>query len=85
MVANKKTRKNIESLCNDIIDLLTNLKIEDKKKKKQIDKIIIKSNYSKELINEKDIKKHNITGYNIFIKDCYNIKKKEKTTGILDI
>lgn len=84
MVANKRTRKEVITLCDDVIDLLTNINIENKDEKKKVEKIIKKANNSKDLIdNKKNINKHNTTGYNKFIKDCYNIKKEEQTSGIL--
>lgn len=84
MVANKRTRKEVITLCDEVIDLLTNLNIENKDEKKKVEKIIKKANNSKNLIdNKKNINKHNTTGYNKFIKDCYNIKKEGQTSGIL--
>ena len=83
MVANKKTRKTVTTLCDDVINLLTNLNIDNKNEKKKIDKIIKKANDCKELIDGTKDKKHSTTGYNKFIKDCYNVKKGEKTSGIL--
>lgn len=84
MVANKRTRKEVITLCDEIIDLLTNFNIENKDEKKKVENIIKKANNSKDLIdNKKNGNKHNITGYNNFIKDCYNIKKEEQTSGLL--
>lgn len=85
MVANKKTRKNVITLCDDVIKLLIDLKIDNKNTQKKVDKIINKANNCKEIIDGKNVKKHNITGYNKFIKDCYNIKKGDKTSGILNL
>lgn len=67
MVANKKTRKNITTLCDDVIKLLTDLKIDNKNTQKKVDKIINKANNCKDVIDVKDVKKHNITGYNKYI------------------
>lgn len=83
MVANKRTRKNVINLCDDVINLLSDLNIEDKNNKKKVDKIIKEANICKELFDETNNKTHNSTGYNRFIKDCYNIKKGNESSGLL--
>lgn len=84
MVANKKTKRNIIILCNDITNLLSDLNIEDKNNRKKADKIIKKSNECKDLIDVHKNKTYKLSGYNKYIKDCFDIKKGDKSSGLLN-
>ena len=86
MPANKKTRKEVSTLCDETIDFLSNLKIDDKDKsqKKKIEKIIKKANTTKDNILKSTENKHKPSGYNKFIIDFNKIKKNENTSEILN-
>lgn len=87
MVANKHTKKEVISFCSEVSDLLSNLKINETNKEniKKYEKLNKQSEKCKDLINRtkpvKGDKKK--TNYNNYIKDCFLIKKGEKTSGIL--
>lgn len=87
MVANKYTKKEVILFCDEISDLLLNLKINETNKQnlKKYEKLTKQSDKCKELINRtKPIKTDKKTsGYNNYIKDCFLIKKGDKTSGIL--
>lgn len=83
MILNKSTIKDIVLLCNDTINLLNNLKIDDEKHNENIVKILEKAKNCKNTINDIKPIKRKPSGYNKFISDVYKIKKEEETSGVL--
>lgn len=84
MPANKKTRKAIDNLCNEVIEFLSELEINDKNKNKTIDKIIIKAKNAKQNINKGTENKHQLNGYNRFLIDFNKIKNNEIPSDIIN-
>lgn len=87
MVANKYTRKEIILFCDEVTNILSELKINEKSKEniKKYEKLNKQSEKCKKIIDgsKKDKSIRNRTNYNNYIEDCFLIKKGVKSSGIL--
>lgn len=84
MVAIKHIKKETISFCSEVSDLLLKLKINETNEEniKKYENLYKQSENCKNLINDKGSNKNN-SNYNNYIRDCFLIKKGEKTSGIL--